>query len=168
MKFAKTYHKDCSLCWDVYIICICNVLILSDYCVTMKNELPVIFASLGSEDAECSVLSRIIGRVLVNSTKFHQVNESCKFRVGACNLGMSIQVRVPGTHQVPDPMGLGMGMIFYPQVAPVPDLNRDGMGRVFFPAAGNPMGTRYFTTALILDCEQVKMCSFCDIDYDLF
>jgi hypothetical protein len=33
---------------------------------------------------------------------------------------------------------------------------------------GNPTGTRYFTTAIILDCEQVKMCSFCYINYDLF
>jgi hypothetical protein len=32
MKVMKTYRKDCALCWDVYIICICNVLILSDYC----------------------------------------------------------------------------------------------------------------------------------------
>jgi hypothetical protein len=60
MKIAKTYRKDCALCWDGYIICIYNVLILSDYCVTIKNELPVTFASLESEVAECSVLSRII------------------------------------------------------------------------------------------------------------
>jgi hypothetical protein len=32
----------------------------------------------------------------------------------------------------------------------------------------NPIGTRYFTTAMILGCEQVKMCLFCDINYDLF
>jgi hypothetical protein len=30
------------------------------------------------------------------------------------------------------------------------------------------MGTWYFTTAIILGCEQVKMCSFCYIKYDLF
>jgi hypothetical protein len=30
----------------VYIICICNVLNLSDYCVTIKNELLATFASL--------------------------------------------------------------------------------------------------------------------------
>jgi tRNA splicing ligase len=55
MKVAKTYRKDCTLCWDVYIICICNALILSDYCVTIKNELHVTFASLESEVAECYV-----------------------------------------------------------------------------------------------------------------
>jgi hypothetical protein len=38
----------------------------------------------------------------------------------------------------------------------------------FFPPAGNPTGTRYFTAAIILRCEQVKMCSFCYINYDLF
>jgi hypothetical protein len=38
----------------------------------------------------------------------------------------------------------------------------------FFLPVGNPMGTRYFTTAIILGCEQVKMCSFCYINYDLF
>jgi hypothetical protein len=42
---------------------------------------------------------------------------------------------------------------------------RDGY---FFPPTGNPTGTRYFTTAIILDCEQLKMCSFCYINYDLF
>jgi hypothetical protein len=35
----------------------------------------------------------------------------------------------------------------------------------FFPPAGNPTGTRYFTTAIILGCEQVKMCLFCYINY---
>jgi hypothetical protein len=71
MKVAKTYRKDYALCWDVYIICICSVLILSDYCVTIKNELPTTFAPLGSEVAECSVLSGIIGRVPVNSAELH-------------------------------------------------------------------------------------------------
>jgi hypothetical protein len=42
---------------------------------------------------------------------------------------------------------------------------RDGY---FLPSVGNPMGTRYFTTAIILGCEQVKMCSFCYINYVLF
>jgi hypothetical protein len=32
---------------------------------------------------------------------------------------------------------------------------------------GNPTGIRYFTTAMILGCEQMKICSFCDINYDL-
>jgi hypothetical protein len=38
-------------------------------------------------------------------------------------------------------------------------------GGYFFSPAGNPTGTRYFTTAIILGCEQVKMCSFCYINY---
>jgi hypothetical protein len=38
----------------------------------------------------------------------------------------------------------------------------------FFPPVGNPTDTRYFTTAIILGCEQVKMCSFCYVNYDLF
>jgi hypothetical protein len=38
----------------------------------------------------------------------------------------------------------------------------------FFPPTGNPTGTRYFITTIILDCEQVKMCSFYYINYDLF
>jgi hypothetical protein len=46
------YQKDCALCWDVYIICICNVVILSDYCVTIKNKLPTTFVSLGTEVVE--------------------------------------------------------------------------------------------------------------------
>jgi hypothetical protein len=41
-------------------------------------------------------------------------------------LGMVIQVRVLGTRWVPDPMGSGTGMIFYPWVAPVSDPNLDG------------------------------------------
>jgi hypothetical protein len=40
--------------------------------------------------------------------------------------------------------------------------------RYFFPPVSNPMDTRYFTTAIILRCEQVKICSFCYINYDLF
>jgi hypothetical protein len=60
-------------------------------------------------------------------------------------------------------------MIFYLWVAPVPDSNRDGYrAGIFFPSAGNPMGIRYFTNATILGYEQVKMCSFYDINYDLF
>jgi hypothetical protein len=46
--------------------------------------------------------------------------------------------------------------------------SRQVQNEYFFPPAGNPMGTRYFTTAIILGCEQVKMCSFCYINYDLF
>jgi hypothetical protein len=58
-----------------------------------------------------------------------------------------------------------MWMIFYPWVAPVSNLNQDGY---FFPPVGNPTGIRYFTTAIILGCEQVKICSFYYINYDLF
>jgi hypothetical protein len=39
---------------------------------------------------------------------------------------------------------------------------------VFFLPMDNLTGTRYFTTAIILGCEQVKMCLFCYINYDLF
>jgi hypothetical protein len=62
----------------------------------------------------------------------------------------------------------GTGVIFYPWVAPVSDPNQDGYVMGIFPPAGNPTGTRYFTIARILGCEQVKMCSFCYINYDLF
>jgi hypothetical protein len=71
MKVAKIYCKDCALCWDVYIICVYNVLILSDYCVTMKNDLHVTFVSLRSEFIECFVLSVIIGRASMNSGELH-------------------------------------------------------------------------------------------------
>jgi hypothetical protein len=84
-------------------------------------------------------------------------------------LGMAIRVRVSDTCRVSDLTGTDMGTIFYPQVAPVPDLNRDGYGTgIFFPPVVNPTGTRYFTTAIILCCEQVKMCLFYYISYDLF
>jgi hypothetical protein len=45
---------------------------------------------------------------------------------------MEIRVRVPGTHRVPDPTGLGTGMIFCPRVALVPDPNRDGYAADIF------------------------------------
>jgi hypothetical protein len=67
---------------------------------------------------------------------------------------MAIWVQVPSTHRVSAPTGPGTGTIFYLWVAPVPDPNRDGYG------AGTPTGSRYFTSAMILGCEQVKMCSF--------
>jgi hypothetical protein len=54
--------------------------------------------------------------------------------------------------------GMGTRVIFYPWVAE----------QVFFPSMNNSTGIRYFTTAIILCCEQVKMCSFCYINYDLF
>jgi hypothetical protein len=67
------------------------------------------------------------------------------------------------------PDGVGYGDDFLPvggtRTLPEP---RWVWGGYFFPPAGNPTGTRYFTTAMILGCEQVKMCSFCDINYDLF
>jgi hypothetical protein len=66
-------------------------------------------------------------------------------------LGMAIRVRVSDTRRVPDPMGTGMRTIFYLRVIAVPDLNRDGY---FFSLAGNPTGTRYFTTVIILGCEK--------------
>jgi hypothetical protein len=37
-------------------------------------------------------------------------------------LGMAIRVHVSGTRRVPDPMGLGMDMIFYSWVPPVTNL----------------------------------------------
>jgi hypothetical protein len=43
----------------------------SDYCVTIKYELPTTFVSLRTDVAECSVLSGIIGRV-------HVIQLSCK------------------------------------------------------------------------------------------
>jgi hypothetical protein len=58
-------------------------------------------------------------------------------------------------------------MIFYRWVAPVQTRIKIGTERIFFPPAGNPTGTWYFTTVMILDYEHVKMCSFCDINYDL-
>jgi hypothetical protein len=67
---------------------------------------------------------------------------------------MAIWVQVPSTHRVSATTGPGTGTIFYLWVAPVPDPNRDGYG------AGTLTGSRYFTSAMILGCEQVKMCSF--------
>jgi hypothetical protein len=85
-----------------------------------------------------------------------------KFRM--IKVGMTIQVWVPDTRRVSDLTGTGIGTIFYPWAIQT----EMGTGRVFFPPANNPMGTRYFTTVIILDCEQVKMYSFCYINYDLF
>jgi hypothetical protein len=80
---------------------------------------------------------------------------------------MAIRVWVSDTRRVPDSMGTGMGMIFYPWVAPIPDSRciQDGY---FFSPVGNPTGTRYFTTVIIIVCEQVKICLFYYINYDLF
>jgi hypothetical protein len=60
MKVTKTYRKDYTLCWNVYIICNVIILYLIN-CVTIKNELISMFVSLGSEVAEGSVLS---GRIV--------------------------------------------------------------------------------------------------------
>jgi hypothetical protein len=81
---------------------------------------------------------------------------------------MAIRVQIPDTHRVPDPTGTGMGTIFTRGWHPYPTHIETGTGRIFFLPTGNPTGTRYFTTTIILDCEQVKMCSFCYINYDLF
>jgi hypothetical protein len=48
------------------------------------------------------------------------------FHVRSFFLEMAIWVRVPDTRRVPDPTGMGTGMIFYLWVAPVPDPNREG------------------------------------------
>jgi hypothetical protein len=76
--------------------------------------------------------------------------------------------------QIPDTCGYltrryGYGDNFLPvgdtRTRTEPRWIRDGY---FFSPTGNPTGTRYFTTAIILGCEQVKMYSFCYINYDLF
>jgi hypothetical protein len=78
---------------------------------------------------------------------------------------MTFWVRVPDTCRVLDLIGMGMVMIFYSWVASISDLNRDGY---FSSPAGNLTGIWYFTTVIILGCEQVKICLFCYINYDLF
>jgi hypothetical protein len=78
---------------------------------------------------------------------------------------MAIQVRVFDTCRVPDP--IGTGMIFYSRVTSISE-PRQVWDEYFFLPVDNLMGTCYFTTAIILDCEQVKMCSFCYINYNLF
>jgi hypothetical protein len=65
-------------------------------------------------------------------------------------------------------MGMSMKMIFYLWVTLVSDPNRDEYEMCIFLSVDNLMGTWYFTTAIILGCEQVKMCSFYYINYDLF
>jgi hypothetical protein len=82
-------------------------------------------------------------------------------------IGMIIRVRLSDTCQVSDLMGIGI--IFLPVV----DIRIRSELRwicdgYFFSPVSNPTGTRYFTTAVILDYEQVKMCLFCYINYDLF
>jgi hypothetical protein len=62
-------------------------------------------------------------------------------------------------------MSTRMSIIFYSHVAYVPDLNRDGYMIGIF---SHPTGIWYFTTAIILGCEQVKTYLFYYINYDLF
>jgi hypothetical protein len=81
--------------------------------------------------------------------------------MGHALLGMTIWVQVSDTRWVLDSTGTGTRIIFYLWVTLVSDPNLDGY---FF----HPTGTRYFTTVIILDCEQVKMCLFYYINYDLF
>jgi hypothetical protein len=47
-----------------------------------------------------------------------------------------------------------------------PELRRVQDG-YFFSPVGNPTDIWYFTTVMILDYEQVKMCLIYDINYDL-
>jgi hypothetical protein len=74
-----------------------------------------------------------------------------------------------GTRYPPDTRPDGYGDDFLPTggTRTRPE-SRRVQDEYFFPPAGNPTGTRYFTTAIILRCEQVKMCSFYYINYDLF
>jgi hypothetical protein len=65
-------------------------------------------------------------------------------------------------------MGSDTRIIFYLWATLVSDPNRDGYVVGIFSPVSNLTGNRYFTIAMILDCEQVKMCSFCDINYELF
>jgi hypothetical protein len=72
-----------------------------------------------------------------------------------------------GTGTQPDGAGYGDDFLPVGGTCTRPEPRRVWGGYFFLPV-GNPTGTRYFTTAMILGCEQVKMCSFCDINYDLF
>jgi hypothetical protein len=61
-------------------------------------------------------------------------------------IGMAIRVWIPDTRRVPDPIGTGMGMVFYPWVAPVPEPNRDGYRTgIFF----HPRVTRWVPDTLL-------------------
>jgi hypothetical protein len=73
-------------------------------------------------------------------------------------------LRVPGTQSD----GTVYGDNFLPTGGTRTQLeSRRARGGYFFSSASNLMGIRYFTTAMILGCEQLKMCSFCYINYDL-
>jgi hypothetical protein len=72
-----------------------------------------------------------------------------QFILELSNLGIVIQVRVSNIYYVPDPIVMGMRIIFYSWVTLVSNLNRDGYGTDIFFLTGN----RYFTTVIILYCE---------------
>jgi hypothetical protein len=75
-------------------------------------------------------------------------------------LGMAIQLRSDG-------YGYGDDFLFTGGTRIRSESRRVWNG-YFFSPAGNLTGTRYFTTVIILDYEQVKMCSFCYSNYNLF
>jgi hypothetical protein len=63
---------------------------------------------------------------------------------------MVIQVRVSIIRRVSDLIDTGTEMIFYLWSG---IRTRLELGRIFFSPAGNPTGTRYFITGIILGCE---------------
>jgi hypothetical protein len=79
-------------------------------------------------------------------------------------LGIVIWLQLSDIRQVSDLTGMSMRIIFYPFVTPELRQVWDGY---FFSSAGNPTGTRYFIIIIILGCEQIKMCLFYYINYDL-
>jgi hypothetical protein len=81
----------------------------------------------------CSLVAVAAALLLVAPANF------CSYR-RLCCLEMVIRVRVPNICWVPDSMGTGIRIIFYPWVTPVPDSNRDGYGTcIFFSPVGNPI-----------------------------
>jgi hypothetical protein len=84
-----------------------------------------------------------------------------------CCVGMAIQVQVYPSGTRPDGYGYRHNFLPVGGTRTRPESRRVWDG-YFFPPTGNPTGTWYFTTGIILGCEQVKMCSFCYINYDLF
>jgi hypothetical protein len=84
-----------------------------------------------TEETDGAQLKEIVQAAL---SQIDEIGRSMK------QVGMTIQVRVLGTHwvrrQIPDPSGMDMRTIFYPRVTSVSDPNRDGYGRVFFSICG--------------------------------
>jgi hypothetical protein len=80
---------------------------------------------------------------------------------------MTIRVRVSDTHRVPNPTDMGGNFLLTGDTRVWPELRRV-RDEYFFSPVGNPTGIWYFTTAIILGYEKVKMCSFYYIKYDLF